>query len=305
MNRLLLLTVAILLQVSISYCQTSQTDFPLLKGPYLGQKPPGTTPEMFALGAVSTPAHEFSCSFTPDGEEFYFTRKDPKLNENVIMVTKLRDGTWTEPRVVPFVENQLSFEPLVTPDGSRLYFSSGMPVPGQTGPPMNILYVEREGDGWGPAKNPGPPFNPAKAMYVSMTTDGTVYTTDISEGPGKECIAVSRKVEGKYQQLERLGPPINAGTQNMYPFIAPDESYLILTSRRPSEEISSVLCISFKKPDQSWSEPRAIDVGMKAALPFVTHDGRFLFFTGGEQGKSDIYWVSSKIIEELRPKEFK
>jgi hypothetical protein len=31
-----------------------QSDFPHLKGPYLGQKPPGMTPEVFAPGIVSS-----------------------------------------------------------------------------------------------------------------------------------------------------------------------------------------------------------------------------------------------------------
>ena len=167
---------------------------------------------------------------------------------------------------------------------------------------MNILYVEREGDGWSMAKNAGPPFNPAKAMYVSAATNGTIYTTDISEGPGTECIAVLRKVDGEYQALERMGTPINAGTQNMYPFIAPDESYLIFTSKRPSEKIKSVLFVSFRKPNGDWGEPRAIELGIEAALPFVSRDGMFLFFTSGERGKSDIYWVSAGLIDELREK---
>jgi len=34
---------------------TQQSDFPKLTGPYLGQKPPGMTPEVFAPGIVSTP----------------------------------------------------------------------------------------------------------------------------------------------------------------------------------------------------------------------------------------------------------
>jgi Tol biopolymer transport system component len=278
-------------------------NFPVLQGPYLGQKQPGETPEIFAPGVISTVSHEFSCCFSPDGKEFYFTRNDPTLNQKVIMVTRLHEGVWTEPAVVPFVENQFSFEPMVTPDNKRLYFCSGKPIPGQPGPPMNMLYVERDGDGWGAAQNPGPPFNPAQTMFISVTAAGTMYATDISEGPGKECIGVVRKVDGQYQKLERLGPPINAGSQNMYPFVAPDESYLIFTSKKPSEKNSSVLSVSFKKPDGGWSEPQAIGVGMQAALPFVSHDGKYLFFTGGEQGASDIYWVSAKIFEKLKPKE--
>ena len=280
-----------------------KSEFPVLKGPYVGQKFPGTTPEIFAPGVISTPVHEFSCCFSPDGKEFYFTRNVAELNEKVIMVTRLRDGVWTAPAVVPFVENQFSFEPLITPDNKRLYFMSGKPIPGQPGPPLNVLYVEREGDEWGAPQNPGAPFNPVKTMFVSSTLDGTIYTTDISQGPGKESIVVSKPVDGKYTELKKLSAPINAETQSMYPYIAPDESYIIYISRMPSEKINEVLTISYMKPDGNWHEPQAVDIGMNAGLPFVSPDGKFLFFTGGEQGKSDIYWVSAKFIEELRPKQ--
>jgi len=138
-------------------------------------------------------------------------------------------------------------------------------------------------------------------MHISSTNDGTIYTTDISQGPGSERIAVSRTVNGQYRTLERLGPPVNGDAQTMHPYIAPDESYMIFTSRKPSEKISFVLLISFKQPDGNWSQPQTIDLGVQAGLPFVSHDGRFLFFTGGEPGKSDIFWVSSAIIVGMTP----
>jgi hypothetical protein len=180
-----------------------------LQGPYLGQTPPGRTPEIFAPGFVSTSAHEFSCSFTPDGAEFYFARRDPDLGLPLIMVARLLDGAWTEPAVVPFVHNRMSFEPRVTPDGDRLYFTWENPVPGQEGPPMNIWYVDRKGDGWSEPRDPGPPLNPMKAMYVSLTQEGAIYTSDVSEGPGREAIAMARMADGQYGNLVRLGPPIN------------------------------------------------------------------------------------------------
>jgi hypothetical protein len=281
---------------------SQQGEIGKLTGPYLGQNPPGIKPEVFAQGIVSTPAHEFSCCFSPDGNEFYFARRHPELNQPLIMVSRLRNGVWTEPDVPPFVERQPSFEPWVTPDNNRLYFQSGKPIPGQPGPPMNVLYVDRDREGWGEAMNPRFPFNPAKAMHITSTNDGTIYTTDISQGPGSERIAVSRIVKGEYQELERLGPPINGETQTMHPYVAPDERYMIYTARRPSEKISFILLISFRETDGSWSQPQTIDLGMNAGLPFVSSDGRFLFFTGGEPGKSDIMWVSTTIIGELRPK---
>lgn len=52
-----------------------QSDFPIPIGPYLGQKPPGMTPEIFRPGIVSlSEAVEYGMAFTPDGQEFYFNR---------------------------------------------------------------------------------------------------------------------------------------------------------------------------------------------------------------------------------------
>ena len=219
------------------------------------------------------------------------------------MFSKLVNGVWTEPEVCPFVENQFSFEPWITPDNTRLYFQSGKPIPGQPGPQMNVLYVDREGDGWGEAKNPGSPFNPAKAMHISSTADGTIYTTDISGGPGSECLAIIKKVNGKYLELQKLGSPFNKEKQSMHPYVSPDESYIIFGVRRPTQQINSVLFFSYKKEDGTWSEPKEINLGINAGQPFVTSDGKYLLFTSGEQGKGDIYWVSTRIIEELKPKE--
>ena len=281
--------------------QQGASEFPKLSGPYLGQEAPGVAPRVFAPGIVSTEAHEFSCSFTPDGSEFYFARRDPETKLPLIMVTKLVDGAWTRPEVVPFIENTQSFEPRVTADGKRLYFTFAKIIPGQQGPPMNIFYVERQESGWGAAQNAGPTFNPMKAMYISTTRDGTIYTTDVSGGPGSESIAVAKPVEGKYEKLEKLGPPINVGARDMYPFIAPDESYLLFCSKRPAEGIESRLFISFRKEDGSWDEPRGVPLPLEVGLPLVSPDGKFLFFTAGERGKSDIYWVDASLLDALRP----
>jgi Tol biopolymer transport system component len=61
--------------------------------------------------------------------------------------------------------------------------------------------------------------------------------------------------------------------------------------------------ISWRRQDGTWREPQAIDLGMNAGLPLVSPDGKYLFFTAGERGKSEIYWVSANIIEAMKPKE--
>jgi Tol biopolymer transport system component len=268
-------------------------------GPYLGQTPPGTSPRVFAPGLVSTDAHEFSCSFSPDGTEFYFTRRDPVKNRTLIMVTTVAGGAWTEPAPAPFGRGAMEFEPMVTPDGQRLYYTSDQPVPGGGQSPMNIWFVRRQGTGWADPTPAGSPFNPMKAMYVSMTRDLTIYTTDISQGPGSESIVVARPVGGQYPTLERLGPPVNSGKRDMYPYIAPDERYLVFVSGRVARE--GGLFVSYRQPTGTWSEPRAIDLGMPAGLPTVSPDGKYLFFTAGERGKSDIYWVDAAVLRPTSP----
>jgi len=271
------------------------------QGPNLGQKPPGTTPQIFAPGIVSTPAHEFSCSMTPDGKEFYFTRSGPGRGENLIFVTKWAEGGWTKPEPLAFLEGRMAFEPGVTPDGNLMYFTWNKPVPGQEGPPMNVWCVGRKDGGWSEPFNPGRFLNPNKAMFVTTTLDGTIYTTDISGGPAGTAVAVARIVDGKYEALKRLPAPVNVDAQDMYPHVAPDESYLVFQSRRTSPPSSSGLFVSFRNPDGTWGDPRPIDLGgLRGGLPFVSSDGKYLFFTAGERDKSDIFWVEARFLEELR-----
>jgi hypothetical protein len=89
---------------------------------YLGQTPPGLQPQVFAPGIVSIPsAVDFAGTFSPDGAEFYFTRRlDGK--QNVIYETHLVNGDWTAPAPAAFAASYAAFEPHVTADSNILYF---------------------------------------------------------------------------------------------------------------------------------------------------------------------------------------
>lgn len=298
-----ILLLSFIIPVCISQAQEILKDFPVLKGPYLGQTPPGRTPEKFATGIVSTESHEFSCCFSPDDNEFYFTRRNPELNQTVVMVSKRIHDVWTEAEMASFEQNGFSFEPFVTPDNRILYFQTGKVVDGAMH--MFTQYVERnESGGWGMVADPGEIFNPSRTMHISAALDGTIFTTDISAGMGSEALGIIRMVDHKYKKLEKLGEPFNKEYQSMHPWIAPDKSYLIYTVRRPGQEPESVLHCSFRQENGSWGNPQEISMGMSAGQPFVTPDGKYLFFTSGERGKGDIYWVDAKVIEEIKYKRY-
>jgi len=178
---------------------------------------------------------------------------------------------------------------------------------------MFTLYVERDGTGWGEVRDPGEIFNPDKTMRVTATLDGSLYTTDISNGgifnvngvtsgPGRERLAMMKKVNGEYQKREQLGPPLNTAKRSMYPWIAPDESYMVFTVPRDGQNSESILHCSFRNKSGEWTEPKALKLGIDAGQSFVSFDGRFLFFTSvNQQGNGDIYWVDAKVIDQLRP----
>jgi len=65
------------------------------------------------------------------------------------------------------------------------------------------------------------------------------------------------------------------------------------------------LYVTFQKNDDSWMEPVNLggDINSSTldARPYVTPDGKFLFYHSDQTGNGDIYWVNAKIIDLLRP----
>ncbi len=109
------------------------------KGPYLGQKPSGARPGVFAPGIVSTEGHEFAITFSADFSEIWFTRRsgDRGLPTDTFLMTRSVDGRRTEPAVAWFSGRLFDCEPHVTPDGRRLLFGSDRPDrPGGTPGPV-------------------------------------------------------------------------------------------------------------------------------------------------------------------------
>jgi len=158
----------------------ADSTFPELRGPYLGQKPPGLEPEIFAPGIISTGLATRDIAMTPDGNELYFAAT--LGGRSMIMETRQQDGVWTEPSVAPFSGRYLDIEPAISPDGQRFFFLSTRPQAGQEEKPgwvyQDIWVMDREGDVWGEPYNLGPPINSdAPEYFPSVTNDGTIYFT--------------------------------------------------------------------------------------------------------------------------------
>lgn len=274
-----------------------------LKGPYLGQKTPGLTPEVFAPGIVSTGKWEYSVVFAPSMKEAYYIREieiDGKLEQELVLFEQ-KGNSWHKRVVSPRAGT-----PTLSTDGNTMYFGRS--------------YKERTAEGWSDYKRLGPDFEDFLIMRVTESASGMIVFDEAKEG-GKGAIRYSRVVDGNRETPKEFPKEINTGEYNVHPFIAPDESYIIWDGQRNSSVRNADLFISFKMSDGSWGEAIKFDdrintpAGEFAA--FVTPDGKYLFFNrnvgefewtspAGETETIrdvDIFWVDAQIIEELRPKQ--
>lgn len=213
------------------------------------------------------------------------------------MFMKEENGLWSDPQAAPFSRGNIQ-APVFSPDGRRLYFQAVWPN-GQGS--LDIWYVEKTDSGWGPPQNPGPPLNTEKLeSQPSLAANGNLYFTgtmdSVEMGRG---IYMAKFAESRYEKPIALGYPINTEFIDYTPFIAPDESFLLFSSSRPSREEKDLkLYVSFRNKQGTWDIP--INLSAKLALkssarfPFLSPDGKYLFFLS--EGK--IYWVGSDIIRK-------
>ena len=89
-------------------------------GQYLGEEPPGKTPEVFAADILSRskPEWAFGSAFAPGGHEFCFSSFDTTEKIDRIQCTKLLGDVWTTPSVAPFSGTYSDNDVRIAPDGS-------------------------------------------------------------------------------------------------------------------------------------------------------------------------------------------
>jgi len=306
-----------------------QNEFPVLRGPYLGQKPPGMTPEVFAPGVISHGFHEHSLTISPDGNDLFYVTTDAGYSLYRIIYLRKTNHVWSAPQIAPFSSDYYDLCPSFSPDGKRLYFVSTRPVSGQTkGKDVGrIWYVEKTGDSLGMANYLELPIHSdADIANPSISANGTLYY-QYSYGEKGWDLYRSRFTDGKYGEPENLGDKINTLHNESAPFIAPNESYLLFHSNRPGGYGGMDIYVSYEQPDGSWGQPinlsKKINSSASDWRPILSPDGNYLFFSSYKTLESDnyigksykelielyrnpqngtgtLFWIDAKIITNLK-----
>lgn len=274
-----------------------QDEFPVLEGPYLGQKPPGLSPQVFAPGIVSINGRsEGGISFSYDLNEMYFGVH--KEDENAaIYYSILKDNRWKPIQKANFTkgEKEQEMHPFITDDSKRIYFTTAK----SDYTDNKIWYVDRLDNAWSKATQLDSPINDDLVFFPNQAKNGDLYYFNITKM--KTYFAPNNN--GNFPKVKEVDMDFGVHT-----FISPSQDYLVANARNKQDpKRKSDIYVYFKKKDGTWTMP--INLGDKVnsnfleTVPTITPDGKYLFFSRYEEENelSNLYWVSTEVIENLRP----
>ena len=265
---------------------------------YLAMPPPDETPQLFKLPVKKGSFPGERVAFSADGKEFYYTQVTADYSEHDVLRFKYVREKW----VGPFMAFENLAGPALSPDGMTMFLE----VPGKD---FTSWSATRTGKNW---SKPVPTTllkSPTDLHNLQMTDDGTYFASveDCKGGKGGRDIA-KLVATGATSIMQSLGAPPNSSGRENDLYVARDQSYLIFSSPDLRGEGRGDLYISFKKSDEAWTKPLNLGAPINSPgfdfAPYVTADGKYLFFT--RQSGPDslaLYWVRvDGVIARLRQK---
>jgi Tol biopolymer transport system component len=233
-------------------------------------------------------------SIHPTGDRIMFSAEVPDRGAAVFM-SQAMHGTWTTPEQISLTAGarKNEMEAFFSPDGRSLYFA-----PYDEGMDVRIWMADLTSAGWENPRPVGPPVNQDPAFYPVQASDGTLYYTNLAQR------AVYRATLGENSVLSAEPAGLEVGG---HAFPAPDSSYMLVDSASLDSDAGRDIFVAFRHEDGSWGSPQplgsAVNTEHSETCPSLSPDGRFLFFSRyNEPGDiSNIYWISSQVIQELPP----
>ena len=228
-------------------------------------------------------------AFTPDGKTVFFSHWHD--GGGTIMVSHLRAGRWSKPEPAAFSGQWRDIEPAMAPDGSYLVFSSnrpateggkaidgffqGKPQPGKGG---NLWRVNRTRDGWSKPVRLPDELNTNNAIYSpSVARSGNLYFNQSDPVSKKERLCWSQWIDGHYTTPQPVSFD-DAATTNFTAAVAPDESFILFSGRRPpSPEHHAVVFVAFAH-NHRWKQPVPFKPYLYGEQERLSPDGKTLYF---------------------------
>lgn len=286
---------------------------------YLGQKPPGITPELFAPSIVNTDSIEINTVFNYSFTELFFTRIID--GSFIIHHSELIEGKWITPKPIQLFPHQdgesVAIDPSISQDGGTMYFLGISPEDRSNNAKPDIYKSQKIEGKWQLASKVGYPISTDEyaESYPVVVADGSIYfQSDRPGGYGKRDTYRAQYLgDGKFDIPVNIGPEVNSERNARSTYVSSDESYLITSNI--SEELG--FYVSFKV-ENNWQTPILIDLGEPFdkdwiyCCPYMSPDNKYFFFSkrysdppgSGWKGTThgEVYWVDADVIFKLRRK---
>jgi hypothetical protein len=294
LKKLFLFLIGILFSNQIQ----AQKAFLQSKNAYLGQKPPGDIPQIFGKGILADSGIVLGkVNFSKDGKAFYYSFGRHWFDDSGSGTKEIRwDGTkWQKPRVIA----EKITNPALSPDGTKLYLGGS-----------GVWVLNKTNIGWS-----APKFwmdRPYGLYNFQEANSGAFYLGSNGNQGSKNDWSTydfcKMNINGNDTTVTNLDKSINTPAFDGDFFIAPDESYIIVSAKE-TKTYESELWISFRNKDKTWSTPISLGDKINNGLAhrfgqYVSPDGKYLFYTYGT-GEADcnIYWVRfDTLIKKLKKK---
>lgn len=260
------------------------------------------------LGAVvNSGLRDAEPTFTADGATMYFNCFGRGgRGGNDICVTRRVSGEWTEPEVVEALstEEYTEVEPLLSPDGTRLYIMSNRP--GGLG--NADIWVSELVDGeWSEPTNLGAPINSPYAdhclYFAGEDWDVAYWTSTRPGGFGGNDIWSSERVDGVWQEAVNLGPNVNSASTEHHSLPSPDGRSLYVTALRPDGLGGEDIYVTTRDATGVWGPlvnlGPAVNSEAHDRCPAFSPDHQTFYFDSereGGQGDKDLWSVPYAVV---------
>ena len=274
-------------------------------GDYLGQTPPEDSAIIFAPGIISVSNRgEYAISISPNHDEYFYNTgmlEDTTQPYGLLQIKRI-GNKWLKPKRANLNQKGLwEQEAFFSPEGNDIYYAVSVAISDTVY--TKIWVSHKTKNGWSKGEVLNSPINESanRLFYATLSKNGNLYYTNVD----KVKIHKSDNNNGKYDSIQEIGLP-----RSGHAYIAPNEDFIIFDSRQADTYGKTDIYIAFRTIDGSWSEPinlgPTVNTEYLETCPSLSPDGRYIFFGryNDKNEKSDIYWVSSEIIDRLRKKNF-
>ena len=269
--------------------------------------------------AINSSNHESNAILSKDHNTMYFSRtsnKRTKIEDTKIAVVKIYEAKrqkdqWVDIRELPFSNDSYStLHPALSPDGTKLYFSSDMP--GGQGS-FDIYYVNVTKDGsYSNPINLGPNINTKhREQFPFISADSTLYyASNGLTGFGGLDIFMSEtnKESNTFDTPLNVGEHINTGKDDFSFIVNSEDNTGFLSSNRNGKD--NIYHFKREKNDRTFIVEGIVkDINSQVILPNTTvtlfdeNDAIVEKVIVGEDGKYKFYTKpnSSYRIEGFKP----